>query len=246
MPMPPLDSHYLLLAVLALVAGLARGFSGFGAALIFVPFAARLVGPQQAAALLLLTDGFVTLPLGWSVWKLAHRRDVLLMALGGLFGIPAGTFVLAHGDAAVLRWMIVCAVGLLLAFLLSGWRYLGTPKPPLTIGVGVISGIFSGIAQIGGPPVVAYWLGGDKTAAEMRASTILYFVCGTAISLASYFMGGLLTAAILVQALTLVIPFGLGLYAGSHMFDWAPPQVFRRICLALISLSLLLSLPLWG
>ncbi|MFO1035197.1 MAG: sulfite exporter TauE/SafE family protein, partial [Hyphomicrobiales bacterium] len=55
-------SEFLLLAITALVAGLARGFSGFGAALIFVPFAARFVGPQQAAALLLLTDGFLTVP----------------------------------------------------------------------------------------------------------------------------------------------------------------------------------------
>jgi uncharacterized protein len=44
----PLNTIALLIP-LALIAGMARGFSGFGAALIFVPIAARLIGPQQAS-----------------------------------------------------------------------------------------------------------------------------------------------------------------------------------------------------
>ena len=47
----------------ALVAGLARGFSAFGAALIFMPLGSAILGPRLAAAVLLLADGIATLPL---------------------------------------------------------------------------------------------------------------------------------------------------------------------------------------
>ena len=51
----------LLLAV-TFAASLARGFSGFGAALIFIPLASALLGPKVAVPLLLVADGVMTRP----------------------------------------------------------------------------------------------------------------------------------------------------------------------------------------
>lgn len=44
----------------AFLAGLARGFSGFGAALIFIPLASAIVGPRIASVVLLVVDGVLT------------------------------------------------------------------------------------------------------------------------------------------------------------------------------------------
>jgi uncharacterized membrane protein YfcA len=237
---------YTLLAVTAFVAGMARGFSGFGAALIFVPLASRFVGPQVAAPLLLLADGVVAIPMIWSAWERARKPEVALMAAGAFVGIPLGTFALAVGDPVVLRWIIATLVGLMLVLLVSGWRYGGRPHGGVTIGVGVMSGVFSGLAQLAGPPVVAYWLGGNHDHREMRSSTILYFAFSTAFGFFSYLAGKLLTLEVWKLSLTLVPFFAAGLYGGSKVFHMASAETFRRICLALIALSLMLSLPLWG
>jgi uncharacterized protein len=224
----------LLLLPLALVAGMARGFSGFGAALIFVPVAARLIGPQQASPVLLITDVIVAAPVIWKSWALARREEVALMALGGFVGVPIGTYILKTGDTHFLRWLIAGLTAAMLALLLTDWRYHGRPHGFLTSCVGAISGLFSGIAQIGGPPVVAYWLGGDTKAAVMRASTFLYFAVGSA-------------TTIVFKLSIMVLPFfGLGLWVGNHMFGFASETFFRRACLALIAGSLFISLPLWG
>jgi uncharacterized protein len=237
---------YVLLPALALIAGLARGFSGFGAALIFVPIAASLIGPQKASPLLLITDAIVALPLIYSAWGKARKADVALMAIGGLAGAPIGTWILKSGDATSLRWLIAAITAGTLALLLSGWRYHGQPKKPYTIAVGAISGLFSGIAQIGGPPVVAYWLGGAQRADIMRASTILFFAVSSATTLVSYAVGGLLTRDVAQLSLLILPFFALGLWLGSKMFGLASDRTFRRICYGLIALSLLVSLPLWG
>ena len=237
---------FALLAVTAFVAGMARGFSGFGAALIFVPFASRLLGPQAAAPLLLLTDGFVAFPLIWSAWEKARKKEVGLMAVGGLIGIPLGTYALSAGDPAVLRWLITIIVTLMLVLLVSGWRYAGKPHGGVTVGVGAMSGLFGGLAQLAGPPVVAYWLGGNHDHREMRASTILYFAFSTLIAFVSYLVGKLLTLTILKLAILLVPFFAVGLWIGSRIFRLASHETFRKICLGLIALSLVLSLPVWG
>src|SRR3954463_7031234 len=140
------------LAATALTAGLARGFSGFGAALIFIPLASSVIDPRIAAALLLIVDIVMAAPLFPRAWSVADRGDIGTMLLGTLIGIPAGTFVLTRTDAIAIRWMIAGLVLAMLTLLISGWRYHGRPAAPVSTGVGLVAGFFSGIAQVGGPP----------------------------------------------------------------------------------------------
>ena len=60
----------------ALAGGLARGFSGFGAALIFVPLAAVALGPQHAAPLMLVLEVVAIVSLTPAAWRQADRREV--------------------------------------------------------------------------------------------------------------------------------------------------------------------------
>lgn len=105
-------------------------FSGFGAALIFIPLASAIVGPRIASAVLLVVDGVLTLGMIPAAWRMADRREVFTMSAGAVIGVPAGTALLSYGNPLTLRWLISCVVVLLLLFLISGWRYSGRPKTP--------------------------------------------------------------------------------------------------------------------
>lgn len=240
---PDIWPKLALLAAITFAASLARGFSGFGAALIFVPLVSALLGPKVAAPLLLVTDGVMAAGMIPRAVKAADRPAVLTMALGALVGIPAGTWLLAALAPRTLRWAIVVVAALMLALLVSGWRYRDRPKASLTVMVGVVSGLFSGAAQIGGPPVVAYWLGGPIPAPVVRANIVFYFAATTVIAAVGYVWGGLITLPILMLAATLAPVYGLGTWAGSRMFGLASEQTFRRICLAMIALATLISMP---
>lgn len=239
-----ISAPLLFLVAAALAAGLARGFSGFGAALIFIPLASALVGPQLAVPLLPVVDGFTTIGMIPKAFKSADRREVATMALGAVAGIPMGIYCLAILDPDTIRWAITGVVVLLLTLLISGWRYDGQPKAPLTIVVGLVAGLFSGVAQIGGPPVIAYWLGGAIPAAAVRANIILLFAVTTVISLAGYLIGGLITMKIVWLAV-LVAPFyGVGVWLGSRMFGLASERTFRMTCYVMIAAAALLGMPL--
>jgi uncharacterized membrane protein YfcA len=244
---PPLDAPstpiLLLLAATGFLAGLARGFSGFGAALIFVPVASALASPQVAAPLLLVIDGVTSIGLVPDAWRRADRRDVGTMAFGAAIGVPAGTWILTQSDPEAVRWAIALLTLSLLALLVSGWRYRGRPAAPLTVGVGGIAGLFSGAAQVGGPPVVAYWLGGAIPATTVRANLVLYFLVSSILTAASYWASGLLTASVLILALVVGPLYGFGLFLGARMFGLAPEAVFQRVCYGLIAAAALSSLP---
>ncbi len=235
----------ILLAGVGLLAGLSRGFSGFGAALIFVPLASMLAGPKLAGPVLAVIDAVFTIHLLPAAWRMASRRAVGIMFLGALLGIPAGTLILKSFDAMSLRWLISIMAAGMFALLASGWRYLGKPRDLVTAGVGAISGLFSGIAQIGGPPVVSYWLGLDTDHSALRANIILYFALSTLLTLVSYGAAGLFDAATLKLAVVAGPAYGIGTVVGSRLFPLASARLFRRISLVLIAGAVVLSLPVW-
>lgn len=248
--MPDLFSGFSPLALaltvlVAGVAGLARGFSGFGGALIFMPAASALVGPSVAAPVLLMADGVLTVSFLPRAWKLARREDVALMAAGALIGVPIGALILKHADPLLLRWAISALAASMLVLLISGWRYHGTPHAGVTAIVGCVSGIFGGLAQMSGPPVVAYWLSSKEGHATVRASIILFFGATTLFTFLSYWVSGLLTAHSIVLAAAVAPAYGFGLFAGARAFGIASPDIFRRLCFILIALSVATSLPVW-
>jgi uncharacterized protein len=233
----------VLLVAAAFIAALARGFSGFGGALIFIPLASAAIGPKAAVPILLVIDGVAQLALLKNAWRQANRREVATMAAGALIGIPLGTAVLNFVDPVLLRWAIAALIIAMLALLISGWRYHGQPIAATTVGVGFAAGILSGAIQAAGPPVVAYWLGGASTPSTVRANIILFFFCTSVVAALSYLATGLLGIEVLLLA-ALTVPFyALGMYIGTRMFGLASERLFRRTCLTLIAAAAMVSLP---
>jgi uncharacterized membrane protein YfcA len=167
------------------------------------------------------------------------------MAAGAAAGVPLGTLVLNHADPLALRWVIAALASSMLLLLASGWRYHGAPRPGVTTLVGCLSGLFGGLAQLSGPPVVAYWLSGKESHTTMRASIILFFGATTLFTFVSYLALGIITAQSLWLAALVAPAYAAGLFAGSRAFGLASPKTFRRLSLLLIALSVATSLPLW-
>jgi uncharacterized membrane protein YfcA len=235
----------IVIVATALIAGLARGFSGFGAALIFMPVASAFMSAQIASPLLLIVDMIVAIPLFPGAWRHADRRDVAWMLAGSLIGIPLGTWALAVMNPLAIRWMMVALIVPMLALLVSGWRYTGRTTATVTAIVGGLAGFFNGAAQVGGPPVVLFWLRDAGKVVTMRANVILFIALTSVFTTIAYLAGGLLTHAIIGLSVAIGPAYALGLWLGSHTFWLASEATFRRICYALIAIAALVSLPVF-
>ena len=159
-----------------------------------MPLASSLAAPRLVAALLLIIDFVAAAPLIPKAWRHADRKATSVMVLGAVIGVPLGTYFLSRLDPVTTRWIISGFVFALLLLLLSGWRYRGKDHPPLSIGIGGLSGFCSGLAQTGGPPIVGYWLGRPIPPAIARANILLFFGASDFFSVVSYAFTGLITA----------------------------------------------------
>jgi uncharacterized protein len=234
----------LAICAIAFVSGTARGFSGFGSALIFMPLASSLATPRLVAALLLVIDFVAAAPLVPNAWKHADRKATAIMVAGALVGVPIGTWFLSQLDPVTTRWIISGFVTALLALLLSGWRYRGKDHAVISIGVGGLSGFCSGLAQTGGPPIVGYWLGRPIASNIARANILLFFGASDFFSMVSYGVTGLITLESIRFSLLVGPVYGIGVGLGASLFGRASDRLFRAICYGLIVLAVIIGLPL--
>jgi hypothetical protein len=181
------DHRFWVALAIAILAGVVRGFSGFGSAQIYIPLIAAVYSPRVAAVTLLLIDTLGTAP--FTVRAFAHCtwREVLPMSIAAAIAVPIGTLALLVIDPIVLRWFIAFLVLSLVGVLVSGWRYHGRPRLPITVGVGLFSGFGAGAVQIAGPPVLIYWLGTANIVLTVRANFLVYFLLLDLTSCAVYF-----------------------------------------------------------
>lgn len=244
LPFPPVILAAMLAA--ALLAGLVRGFSGFGAALVFVPIAAALAGPKIAVASLWVMDTVPNLIIFLPALKKFEWRTIAPVAAGYAVTVWAGVWLLANTDPNVLRWAFSLAILVTVPILWSGWRYHG-PRPfALSAAVGGMSGIMGGAAQMSGPPVLVYWLAGTDPAWRIRANTIVLFFALTVLSGTSMALNGLFVASTIVTGILCAPAFALGLFAGQRSFTRASESTYRRFAFVLILIVAIATLPLWG
>ena len=233
----------LAICAIALISGTARGFSGFGSALIFMPLASSLAAPRLIAALLLIVDFIGALPLLPNAWRQADRKPTAVIVAGALVGVPVGTWLLTRLDPVTTRWIISGFVGALLLLLLSGWRYRGKDHVTLSVSIGALSGFCSGLAQTGGPPIVGYWLGRPVASHIARANIMLFFGASDFFSMVSYAATGLINRDAILFSFLVGPVYAAGIGCGSLLFGRASDTTFRGICYALIALAVLFGLP---
>jgi uncharacterized membrane protein YfcA len=237
------DRRFVAAMAIAILSGLLRGFSGFGSALVYVPLVAAVYEPVTASATLLLINFVTGAPFAVPAFPHCNWREVLPIWIAAAIAAPMGAKALVMLDPVLLRWFIAATVLALLFVLMSGWRYHGKPKLPITLGVGLLSGFGGGVAQISGPPVIIYWLGGALPALTARANLIVYFLLSGAVICVVYGAQGLFTADVAVLALLLGVPFLVAQTVGARLFHRASEQIYRYVAYAIVAAAALLSLP---
>ena len=239
------DRQFPIAIGIAALAGLVRGFSGFGSALIYMPLVSAVYGPRVAAPTLLLIDTICSLPFAIHAMPHCNWREVTPVTIAGAVALPLGVAALVYVDPLWLRWFIAVLVLAALGPLAAGWRYHGKPTVTASLTVGVLAGFGAGAVQIGVPPLLVYWLGGQNSAPTVRANIMVYFIMQGTLSIIAYIYGGLFNAQTIALSLLLGTPFAILLAAGARWFHGTSDQLYRRVAYLIIAVAGLISLPIF-
>lgn len=233
----------LVLGFFSLAAGLLRGFSGFGAGLLMAPGFSLFLSPVDVLVIILVLN-FVTtvqvLPeaLPHVDWPLTMR-----LFIPAIFGIPLGLSLLHWVDPVIMRRTVAGIVIVLALVMLAGWHYRGRRGRLQDTLTGLLSGCMTGIASIGGPPLVLYLLS-DKTLAPavFRAINIVIFLGGQLVAFIPLTLSGSFTGTQGVYILALLPVYVVANALGVWLYRWSmgkhQAQVRRASLIALLAVGL--------
>ena len=136
--------------LVALGAGVVRGFSGFGFSALTVAGLTLFVPPASVVPAVLALEVLASVSLIRSAIRNADRRWLAWLVGGNLLFIPIGLALLAWLPELLMR-LLVGGVLLVsaLALLAAGERTWPTTMP-LRLATGVLSGLMNGVAASGG------------------------------------------------------------------------------------------------
>lgn len=237
------EQQFLFLAATVLVAGIARGLSGFATGMITVPVAAALYDPVTAVVVVVIIDSIPILPVSIPALKHARWREVLPVFAGLTLFLPLGVYILKTVDPTPMRWLICLAILACAAALWRGWRYKGPRSLPVSFSVGSVAGVLGGIASIPGPPVIIYWLASALPAITMRANLLSLFFLGEFVSIGNLWAAGLFEMPRVMLGLAAAPVYLVGLLTGWFLYGLASERTYRRVTFFLIITAAITALP---
>lgn len=231
------------LLIAALVAGIVRGFSGFGTAMIYLPVAGQFLSPFEALTTMVVMDMIGPLPNVPRSIRDGHPRDVMRMAAGMMVALPLGVFALTQVAPEVFRYGVSLVTLILLALLVSGLRYHGTLTRPMIYGSGALSGLLAGSVGLAGPPVIMLYMASARAAHVVRANLMLYLILADIMMLLVMAAFGQLIGSAIGLGLMVAVPYLIGNMTGAWMFRPGAERVYRSVAYLIIAVSALSGLP---
>ena len=229
----PGGAAYAVAAVL--VAGVVRGFTGFGMSAIIVLALSMILPPAQVVPMALVMEIAASahmLPAAWRHVDWTYARGLLA---GSALGIPLGVALLVYVPPDPMRMALSAFVLGMSALLLGGFRFHGRPGTRWGYGVGLVAGIANGAASFGGQPTALFLLSTPIAAAAARATLVFLAIVTSIYGAIMAHLGGLLGSAVLGRGALLLIPMAAGIALGSRRFDGAGPDPYRRSALGLLA-----------
>jgi uncharacterized protein len=226
----------LLTAVFGVfAAALLRGFTGFGFGLAAVPLLSLALPPAKVVPFVVVLQVIVGASGLRQAWRICDWSAIRGLIPGLVLGLPIGLVVLTVFRANPVRLAIGCVILASVALLWRGFRLPPTPSRMLTFAIGLVAGVMSGLASMGGPPIVAYLLALSHDAAVMRASTIVYFMISALLSLFLMSLNSMIDREILSWSVASVPVLMAGTYAGNWAFRRSRPHHHRLTALVLLA-----------
>jgi uncharacterized membrane protein YfcA len=223
------------------LAGIVRGYSGFGFSLLVITSLSLLMAPATFIPAIFMLEIAASLHLLPGIWKDIHWRSLAPLIIGCAIGTPLGVWLLANVPAPPMQVALALFVLSAVWFLWRGFALKTMPGTAASGAVGTASGLANGAFGIGGPPAILFYFASPAGNAAGRASLIAYFLMTDLIGLAFLSREALVTWDTLYLALIFLPPLIVGNWIGARGFKSADPTTFRKWVLMLLAVLAVLS-----
>lgn len=229
----PLSEIYILSAI-CFAAGVVRGFSGFALSALVMASAALILPPAQLIPICWWLEISASLLMARGGWQEADRRIVWGLVVMAAIGTPIGLTLTTNVDPDFSRFLALCVIIVLALMLLARLRLPVLETRAGVYATGLVAGIVTGLASVGGMVIALYVLSSNAPARKMRAALVLFLFLGSAASLFWLFWFELMSQQTMLRGIFFAVPATLGVWSGMKLFTPRFEPYYRPFCLTLL------------
>lgn len=224
----------LMAGVVLFTAGLVRGLTGFGLALVAVPFLSIIISPKVVVPVVVLQTVATNVPLVYRARADVQPRRIWPLVAGAIAGLPLGSALLVWASPDTLRLLIGTVVSLFALALMAGLRYKVRRERLAFLPVGFASGVLNGSSSLSGPPVILFFANQGVPPRIFRANILAFFFVSNLVAVGVFTLRGLFTSEVLITAASLFLPLAIGTAVGDVLAHRVRASAFRAITLVVV------------
>ena len=229
------EPGWLAIAAVAFLAGLIRGFTGFGGPAFIIAILTLFFTPYSVVPKILVVDFLASVFLFRAVYRDIDWRATACLVIPTLLLMPLGHWLLIELDPQLMKRAMALVIALACIALLAGWRYRRPMTTSWLVLVGVLSGIVFGGSYIALVTVVFILLGPyDKSQGRTLIISWSFFtVLGFALVSV---LGGTIGVDDVILAAPGAATYLLGAWLGTRGFHQSSETLFRRAAIGVLLL----------
>ncbi|MDZ7747665.1 MAG: sulfite exporter TauE/SafE family protein [Halofilum sp. (in: g-proteobacteria)] len=225
---------YVVAAVL--LAGIVRGYSGFGFSALVMLSVSLVVAPARLLPVVLLLEIAASAYMIPAVVQAVDWRRLGLLLAGIAVSTPVGVHLLARLPEDAARVMVSALVLAAGGAIAAGLSVPDRGGRLLPVSTGLLAGGANGVAGVGGLVVVAMFLSTGAAVATTRATLVALLFATDVVAIGAAGWQGLVGWPTLLAFGVLVLPLFAGIAIGGRLFLGTTPDRFRRFVLGILLL----------
>jgi uncharacterized membrane protein YfcA len=235
--------HFAFAACVVALAGMVRGATGFGFALIAAMALSQVMPVAVVTPMLMLIEvGLTATILLDGGAKSLNLRRAAPLYVGGAFGVGLGLALFTALSGPMLKIALDAVVLVSAGLALVHVRLPRLDRTWIAVIVGILTGTAVGAFAVGGPIAVVWLLAIGAPPPYMRATLTVFFSGIDVLSIAGRFATGTFPREALIGALWLAPIGAAGTFVGGMIFRRLDPTHWRIGVAAFIVVAALMSL----
>ena len=224
--------NIVALILIVLMASTLQAATGFGFAIMAIPFLLLLFDPRDAIQLNIILCFLISLIMVYKIRREINREILIRLIKGGIIGILPGLGLFIFLDVRPLKLLVSILILVITALLVAKIKFQQSKLKELI--VGAFSGLLTTSIGLPGPPLMIYFAGAKADKATIRGTTIAYFVFVSPISLLLQLSMYHISTGVWTATLWSIPFLWLGVFLGQWIFARLDQHLLQKIIYLLL------------
>ncbi|WP_101911223.1 sulfite exporter TauE/SafE family protein [Marasmitruncus massiliensis] len=226
---------FVMIGLITLLSAFIQGCTGFGFSIIAMTLMPLAMPLKYAAAVTAISSFFMVASFAFNLRRQINFKLMLYPLISSTITSLAGVAVMMSSPDGFMRrilGLILILLSIYFIFFNQKIRVRQTPVNGLIIGS--VSGILSGLFNMGGPPMVIYFLSTTDDKMEYNATLQCYFALNGSLVLILHLLMGNFNVQIAQYCGVSLIGIVLGAFIGFKIFKRITFPVIRKVVYGLM------------